>query len=101
MFRYLIFLGQVGLYAEALGHAGHLIETYGAEGETFQQALTITAVGRCWAARAGHMDESLAYARRFRTIRKPGPSPGIVFPNETVARRFDAAPAALSVLTKR
>jgi tetratricopeptide (TPR) repeat protein len=68
LFRYLIFLGQVGRYAEALGHAGHLIETYGAEGETFQQALTITAVGRCWAARAGHMDESLAYARRFRTI---------------------------------
>jgi class 3 adenylate cyclase len=68
LFRYLIFLGQVGRYAEALAHAGHLIETYGAEGETFQQALTITAVGRCWAARAGHMDESLAFARRFRTI---------------------------------
>lgn len=68
LFWYLSFLGQVGRYAEALGHTGHLIETYGAEGETFQQALTITAVGRCWAARAGHMDESLAYARRFRTI---------------------------------
>ena len=50
-FQYLIFLGQSGRYAEALGHAGHLIETYGAEGQTFQQALTITAVGRCWAAR--------------------------------------------------
>ncbi|HVS08329.1 MAG TPA: adenylate/guanylate cyclase domain-containing protein, partial [Planctomycetota bacterium] len=68
LFRYLTFLGQVGRYAEALGHTGHLIETYGATGETFQQALTITAVGRCWAARAGHMDESLAYAHRFRTI---------------------------------
>jgi tetratricopeptide (TPR) repeat protein len=68
LFWYLNFLGQVGRYAEALGHAGHLIETYGAEGETFQQALTITSIGRCWAARAGHMDESLAYARRFRTI---------------------------------
>ena len=68
LFQYLIFLGQSGRYAEALGHAGHLIETYGAEGQTFQQALTITAVGRCWAARAGHLDESLAYARQFRAI---------------------------------
>jgi class 3 adenylate cyclase/tetratricopeptide (TPR) repeat protein len=68
LFQYLIFLGQSGRFAEALGHAGHLIETYGAEGETFQQALTITAVGRCWAARAGHLDESLAYARQFRAI---------------------------------
>jgi tetratricopeptide (TPR) repeat protein len=68
LFQYLIFLGQSGRYAEALGHAGHLIETYGAEGETFQQALTITVVGRCWAARAGHLDESLAYARQFRAI---------------------------------
>ena len=68
LFQYLLFLGQSGRYAEALGHAGHLIETYGAEGQTFQQALTITAVGRCWAARAGHLDESLAYARQFRAI---------------------------------
>jgi tetratricopeptide (TPR) repeat protein len=30
--------------------------------------LTITSIGRCWAARAGHLDESLAYARGFRTI---------------------------------
>ena len=65
---YLQFLGQVGRYAETLGHTGHLIETYGAEGETFQQALTITSIGRCWAARAGHLDESMAYARRFRAI---------------------------------
>jgi tetratricopeptide (TPR) repeat protein len=68
LYLYLTFLGQIGRYAEALGQAGHLIETYGAEGETFQQALTITYVGRCWAARAGHLDESLAYARRFRAI---------------------------------
>lgn len=68
LFWYLIYLGQVGRYAEALAHAGHLIETYGAEGLRFQQALTVTAVGRCWAARAGHMDESLAYARRFREM---------------------------------
>ena len=66
--QYLIFLGQSGRYAEALGHAGHLIETYGAEGQTFQQALTITAMGRCWAARAGHLEESLAYAQQFRAI---------------------------------
>ncbi|HSF02334.1 MAG TPA: hypothetical protein VLA62_04960, partial [Solirubrobacterales bacterium] len=68
LFSYLNFLGQVGRYAEALGQAGYLIETYGSEGETFQQALTITSIGRCWAARAGHLDESLAYARRFRAI---------------------------------
>jgi tetratricopeptide (TPR) repeat protein len=66
--QYLLFLGQSGRYAEALGDAGHLIETYGALGETFQQALTMTAIGRCWAARAGHMDEALAYARQFRAI---------------------------------
>jgi class 3 adenylate cyclase/tetratricopeptide (TPR) repeat protein len=68
LFLYLTVLGQVGRYAEALGEAGHLIETYGAEGETFQQAWVITSVGRCWAARAGHLDESLAYARRFRAL---------------------------------
>jgi predicted ATPase/class 3 adenylate cyclase len=68
LFWYLNYLGTVGRYDEALGHTGHLIETYGAEGETFQQALTITSIGRCWAARAGRLDESLAYARRFRTI---------------------------------
>ncbi len=68
LFKYLLFLGQSGRYAEALGDAGHLIETYGAEGQRFQQALTITAIGRCWAARAGHLDESLAYARQFRAI---------------------------------
>jgi len=68
LFKYLLFLGQSGRYAEALGDAGHLIETYGADGQPFQQALTITAIGRCWAARAGHLDESLAYARQFRAI---------------------------------
>jgi len=65
---YLLFLGQSGRYTEALAHAGHLIETYGAEGKTFQQALAISGIGRCWAARAGQLDESLAYARRFREI---------------------------------
>src|SRR5262249_13493404 len=49
---YLLFLGQSGRYTEALAHAGHLIETYGAEGKTFQQALAISGIGRCWAARA-------------------------------------------------
>ena len=67
LYWYLNFLGQVGRYAEALGHLGDLIEMYGAEGEIFQQALTINA-GRCWAARAGHLDESLAYARRFCAV---------------------------------
>jgi class 3 adenylate cyclase/tetratricopeptide (TPR) repeat protein len=68
LYQHLLFLGQSGRYAEALGNAGYLIETYGAAGETFQQALTMTGIGRCWAARAGHLEESLSYARQFRTI---------------------------------
>ena len=68
LYWYLSFLGQTGRYAEALGDAGHLIEMYGAEGEVFQQAMVMNVIGRCWAARAGHLDESLAYARQFRAM---------------------------------
>ena len=66
--RYLHFLGEIGRYDEALRDAPRLIETYGAEGAVFQQALTITSVGRCWAARAGQLDDSLSYARRFTAM---------------------------------
>jgi class 3 adenylate cyclase/tetratricopeptide (TPR) repeat protein len=62
------FLGASARWEESLVHFGRAIEIHGARGARHQQAIDITAGGRCWNARAGRLAESLAYAAQFRAI---------------------------------
>ncbi len=66
--RYHLYLGGLGRYVDALVHVRRAIELYGAEGAKFEQALEINFGGRCWAARAGRLEESLTYAVRLRQM---------------------------------
>jgi tetratricopeptide (TPR) repeat protein len=65
---YLSFLGYLGRYDDALVHVRQAIDLYGAAGARFEQALQVNYGGRCWAARAGRLAESLEYASKFRAI---------------------------------
>jgi class 3 adenylate cyclase/tetratricopeptide (TPR) repeat protein len=66
--RYGYYLGALGRWEESLVHFARAIEIHGARGARHQQAIDITAGGRCWNARAGRLDESLGYAAQFRAI---------------------------------
>jgi tetratricopeptide (TPR) repeat protein len=61
-------LGASARWEESLVHFGHAIEIHGARGARHQQAIDMTAGGRCWNARAGRLAESLDYAAQFRAI---------------------------------
>jgi tetratricopeptide (TPR) repeat protein len=63
-YRYGQYLGKHGQFEESLGHTARVIDLLGAQGERLQQAVVMTYGGRCYGARAGRLDESLAYARR-------------------------------------
>jgi class 3 adenylate cyclase/tetratricopeptide (TPR) repeat protein len=65
---YIPFLGWRGRFPEALAHTARVIELHGELGNRFQQAFSMTSGGRCWGARAGRLDEALAYARRAREL---------------------------------
>jgi tetratricopeptide (TPR) repeat protein len=60
------YLGTVGRYDDALVVARRAIRLYGAAGARLNEALAVNYGGRCWAARAGRLTESLDYAARFR-----------------------------------
>ena len=55
------YLGRRGDKLEkALGHIAQAIDIMGAQGERLQQALMMASQGRCYFARAGKLEESLA-----------------------------------------
>ena len=62
------YLGTVGRYDDALVVARRAIALYGAVGARLNEALAVNYGGRCWAARAGRLTESLDQAARFRTM---------------------------------
>jgi len=62
------FLGRHARFEEGLPFTARSIEIYEAEGLRYPHALTINYNGRCWSARAGRLEESLAYASRFRAM---------------------------------
>jgi tetratricopeptide (TPR) repeat protein len=64
--RYGQYLGIHGQFEKSLDHTARAIEILGAQGERLQQGLMMAGQGRCWYARAGKLDESLAYAARAR-----------------------------------
>jgi tetratricopeptide (TPR) repeat protein len=64
--RYGNYLAQYDLREEALGHIAQAIDIMGARGEQLQQALMMASQGRCFFARAGKLEQSLAYAARAR-----------------------------------
>ncbi len=66
--RYGYFLGARGRWEESLAQFARAIEIHAARGARHQQAIDITAGGRCWNARAGCLAESLEYAAQFRSI---------------------------------
>jgi class 3 adenylate cyclase/tetratricopeptide (TPR) repeat protein len=66
--RYGYYLGACGRWEESLVQFSRAIEIHGAVGARHQQAIDISAGGRCWNARAGRLEESLQYAAQFRSI---------------------------------
>lgn len=66
--RYGFYLGSSGRWEEAIAQYTRSIALYEVHGERYQQALNITYGGRCYSARAGRLDDALAYAARFRDI---------------------------------
>jgi class 3 adenylate cyclase/tetratricopeptide (TPR) repeat protein len=62
------YLGHLGRYENALSHFLRAIDLLGEAGDRYEQALNITAGGRCYGARAGLLDDSLRYATDFRQI---------------------------------
>jgi class 3 adenylate cyclase/tetratricopeptide (TPR) repeat protein len=66
--RYIGFLGWAGRLDEALAHTARVIELYGALGNRFEEAFSMTGGGRCWASRAGRLGDALAHAARASEI---------------------------------
>jgi tetratricopeptide (TPR) repeat protein len=62
------YLGVRGQFEASLGHFDRAIEIWGAQGEQLLQARAMAASGRCYYARAGKLDQALAFARRAREI---------------------------------
>jgi tetratricopeptide (TPR) repeat protein len=53
-------------YEESLSYLARAVELLGAQGELRQQALYMAKGARCFCARAGRLEEALAYAARAR-----------------------------------
>jgi class 3 adenylate cyclase/tetratricopeptide (TPR) repeat protein len=66
--RHHLYLGFVGRYDDALVQVRRAIELYAAAGARVEEATSVNGGGRCWAARAGRLEESLAFAARFRRL---------------------------------
>jgi tetratricopeptide (TPR) repeat protein len=64
--RYGNYLGQRGRFREALSHVARAIEIMGAQGELVGQGIMMANQGRCYNARAGTLEEAIAYAVRAR-----------------------------------
>ncbi len=61
-------LGWAGQYDEALRYGRRTIEVAEAAGALYNQAFTMTGIGRCYCARAGRLDDALDYAERSHAI---------------------------------
>jgi tetratricopeptide (TPR) repeat protein len=66
--RYGDFLGSLGYYERAFEHIERAIDLHGDAGDERSQAMSMVSVGRCYCARAGRLEQSLAYAKRAREI---------------------------------
>ena len=66
--RHHLYLGFVGRFEDVLVQARRAIELYATAGARIDEALVVNGGGRCWAARAGRLEESLAHAARFRSL---------------------------------
>ena len=66
--RYGNYLAAHDCFETALGHIARAIDILGAQGEWLQQAQVMAGPGRCFYARAGKLEESLAYAARVRQL---------------------------------
>jgi tetratricopeptide (TPR) repeat protein len=65
--RYGQFLGHpLAQYEKSLEHLARAIEILGAQGELREQAMYMAAGARCYSARAGKLEDALAYAARAR-----------------------------------
>jgi predicted ATPase/class 3 adenylate cyclase len=67
-FRYSLYLGQHGQFEKSRAHVARSVELFGNQGEQLQQAMIMSFGGRCYSARAGRLDESLAYAARAQEV---------------------------------
>lgn len=62
------YLGQRGRFVEALVRTTRSIAILGAQGERALQARAMVVGGRCYSARAGKLDEALAFAGHARSV---------------------------------
>ncbi len=64
--RYGQYLGIHGRFEGSLGHVARAIDIWGAQGEHLEQAVAMSAGGRCYSARAGQLEDALHYASRVQ-----------------------------------
>jgi tetratricopeptide (TPR) repeat protein len=64
--RYGQYFGVQGQFEKSLGHVARAVDILGAQGEYLEQALVMTAGGRCYSARAGQIEDALRYASRVQ-----------------------------------
>ncbi len=64
--RYGQYFGVHGRFEKSLDHVARAIDILGAQGEDLEQALVMTAGGRCYSARAGQLEDALRYASRVQ-----------------------------------
>jgi tetratricopeptide (TPR) repeat protein len=62
------YLGTHGQFEASLIHTVRAIDILGAQGERAQQARTMAIGGRCYSARAGRLDQALAFAGHARSV---------------------------------
>jgi len=59
-------LGGHGQFEASLEHCARAVEFYGMQGDRLRQSLVMASGGRCYNARAGKLDQSLAFAGEVR-----------------------------------
>jgi hypothetical protein len=62
------YLGTHGQFEASLVHTVRAIEILGVQGERAQQARTMAVGGRCYSARAGRLNQALAFAGQVRSV---------------------------------
>lgn len=66
--RYGGYLGVHAQFEASLAHTARAIDILGVLGERVEQARTMATIGRCYSARAGRLDQAMAFAGQARSV---------------------------------
>jgi predicted ATPase len=62
------YLGSLGNYEQAFQYIDRAIDLYQQAGEKHGHGMSMVGPGRCYCARAGRLEDALAYAKRAREV---------------------------------